>query len=178
MVSTIITICINVLAFAVGLYIGNIIFGKDTTESQQKPVRDMLEAGHEIPGVVFTQQKRLDSLERKLRDTPMVRTFEFRNDLTKAKLVADVLKPCMVEFYNHWHRITESFKWPDNLEQLADRIIEWYHPESEYTELLLVAHGDGYGSFQVDFTWTKAKPMFICKADAIEGLEHYYKDAK
>ena len=148
MVSTIITICIYILAFAVGLYIGSIIFGKEMPE--------------------FSKQK--------LRDAPMVRTFEFRNGLTKAKLVADVLRPCMVEFYHHWYGSTESFKWPGNLEQLADRILEWYNPSSEYTELLLVAHSDGNGSFLVDFTWTKSKPKFLITREAIEGLEKYYED--
>ena len=153
MLATIITICINVLAFSVGMYIGSIIFGKEEPKlptETQNPVK-----------IYY----------------PMVRTFEFRNGLTKAKLVADVLKPCMVEFYHHWYGITESFKWPDNLEQLADRIMQWYNPGSEYTELLLVAHSDGNGSFQVDFTWTKPKPMFTVKREAVEGLEKYYKDA-
>ena len=152
MLATIITICINVLAFSVGMYIGSIIFGKD---EPKLPTQTPVEIYY-----------------------PMVRTFEFRQTLTKAKLMEDVLKPCMVEFYHHWYGITEFFKWPDNLEQLADRIMEWYNPGSEYTELLLVAHGDGYGSFQVDFTWRKAKPMFICNADAVKGLEQYYKDFK
>jgi len=131
MLATIITICINVLAFSVGMYIGSIIFGKDEPKlptETQNPVK-----------IYY----------------PMVRTFEFRNGLTKAKLVADVLKPCMVEFYHHWYGGTEFMKWPDNIEQLADRIMQWYNPGSEYTELLLVAHGDGNGSFQVDFTWIK-----------------------
>lgn len=131
MLATIITICINVLAFSVGMYIGSIIFGKDepklSTETQN-PVK-----------IYY----------------PMVRTFEFRNGLTKAKLVGDVLKPCMVEFYHHWYGGTEFMKWPDNLEQLADRIMQWYHPESGYCELLLVASSDGNSSFQVDFTWKK-----------------------
>jgi hypothetical protein len=160
MLATIITICINVLAFSVGMYIGSIIFGK------------------EIPEGVFVKQKKIDSLEQKLREAPMIRTFEFRNGLTKAKLVADVLKPCMVEFYHHWYGSTEFMKWPDNLEQLADSIMEWYHPESGYCELLLIASSDGKGSFQVDFTWRKAKPMFTVNADAVKGLEQYYKDAK
>lgn len=156
MLATLITICINVLAFVVGMYIGSIIFGKDEPKlptETQNPVK-----------IYY----------------PIVKTFEFRNGLTKAKLVADVLKPCMVEFYNHWYGITESFKWPDNLEQLADRIMQWYNHDSEYTELLLVAHGDGYGSFQVDFTWKKPKPTpkYIIHADAVKGLEQYYKDAK
>ena len=140
------------------MYIGSIIFGKEIPE--------------------FSKQKQLVLLEQKLKKAPMVRTFEFRNGLTKAKLVNDVLKPCMVEFYHHWYGHTESFRWPDNLEQLADRILEWYNPGSGYTELLLVAHTDGNGSFQVDFTWKKPKPMFICSRAAIEGLEQYYKDAK
>lgn len=158
MLATFITILVNVLAFIAGLYIGNIIFG------------------HEIPEGCFVKQKKIDSLEQKLREAPMVRTFEFRNGLTKAKLVADVLKPCMVEFYHHWYGISKTFKWPGNLEQLADRIMQWYNPGSEYTELLLVASSDGNSSFQVDFTWRKAKPMFICSADAVKGLEKYYED--
>jgi len=147
-----INIFIALLALAVGIYLGSIVFGgKETTEVQQNPVKLYY---------------------------PMVRTFEFRQPLTKAKLMDDVLKPCMVEFYHHWHGSTEIMKWPDNLEQLADRIMQWYNPGSEYTELLLVAHGDGYGSFQVDFTWIKPKPKFICNANAVKGLEQYYKDDK
>lgn len=134
MLATLITILINVLAFSVGMYIGSIIFGKEIPE--------------------FSKQKQLDSLEQKLKYSPMVRTFECRNGLTKAKLVADVLKPCMVEFHHHWYGSTEFLKWPDNLEQFADRILEWYNPVSEYTELLLVAHSE-HGGFTVDFTWKK-----------------------
>ena len=153
MLATIITICINVLAFAVGVYIGSIIFGKDEPKVDTTEMQNPVKLYH-----------------------PIVRTFEFRNGLTKAKLVADVLKPCMVEFYHHWYGITASFKWPDNLEQLADRILEWYNPGSGYTELLLVAYSDGNGSFQVDFTWRKPNPMFICSRAAFEGIEQYYKD--
>lgn len=154
MLATIITVLINVLALSIGIYIGSIIFGNDEPK---------LDTETKNPVKIYY---------------PIVRTFEFRNGLTKAKLVDDVLKPCMVDFYRHWYGITESFRWPDNLEQLADRILEWYFPGSGYTELLLVAHSDGNGSFQVDFTWKKPKPMFICSRAAVEGLEQYYKDAK
>lgn len=153
------TIAIAILALAIGIYIGSIVFGHNEPEVKQNKVK------------LFY---------------PMVRTFEFRSSLTKTKLIDDVLKPCMVEFYHHWYGISEYFTWPENLEQLADRIMQWYSPESGYTELLLVAHSDGNGSFQVDFTWTNPEHMFIVKKetaltvkrDAVEGLEQYYKDFK
>lgn len=124
-----INIFIAILALAVGLFVGNIIFSKDepkvSTETQLKTYH------------------------------PIVRTFKCRNGLTKAKLVDEILKPCMVEFCHNWHGSTESFRWPGNFKQLTDRILEWYNPSSGYTELLLVASSDGNGSFQVDFTWKK-----------------------
>lgn len=154
MLATIITICINVLAFAVGMYIGSIVFGKDEPKlptETQNPVKLYY---------------------------PMVRTFEFRNGLTKAKLVADVLKPCMVEFCKHFYDSDESFKYDEYINKLADRIMQWYNPE--YGELVLVAHDDGNGPFQVDFTWKKPerKPQYICDRKTLEGLEQYYKDVK
>ena len=125
-----INIFIAILALAVGLFVGSIVFGKDEPK---------LDTETQNPVKIYY---------------PIVRTFEFRNGLTKSKLVADVLKPCMVEFHHHWHG-TKFLKWPDSLEPFADRILEWYNPGSAYTELLLVAHSDGNGSFQVDFTWKK-----------------------
>lgn len=156
MVSTIITICIYILAFAVGLYIGSIIFGKEIPE--------------------FNQQNKIDELEQKLRDAPMVRTFEFRQTLTKAKLMEDVLKPCMVEFCKHFYGSDESFKYDEYINKLADRIMQWYNPE--YGELVLVAHDDGTGIFKIDWTWNQPerKPKYICHREAIEGMEKYYED--
>ena len=167
-----INIFIALLSAAVGIYLGSVIFGKDEPKVDTTEMQNPVTLYH-----------------------PIVRTFEFRNGLTKEKLVADVLKPCMVEFYNHWYGSTEflvdfynhwygstefldeALKWPGNIEQLADRILEWYNPGSGYTELLLVAYSDGNGSFQVDFTWRKPNPMFICSRAAVEGIEQYYKDA-
>ena len=130
MLATIITILINVLAFSIGMYIGSIVFGKDepkvATETQN-PVK------------VYH---------------PIVRTFEFRQTLTKSKLMEDVLKPSWVEFARHWDCILElNGRILANLDKLADRIMQWYTPE--YNELLLIAHSDDKFGFTVDFTWKK-----------------------
>lgn len=155
MVSTIITICINVLAFSVGMYIGSIIFGKDEPKlptETQNPVK-----------IYY----------------PMVRTFEFRQTLTKAKLMEDVLKPSWYQFAHHWDCITDlTPRILGNLDKLADKIMSWYNPE--YNELLLIAHNDDKIGFTIDFTWKKPKQMgkLVCNADAVKGLEQYYKDFK
>lgn len=156
MVSTIITILINVLAFGVGLYIGSIIFGKDEPPKVDTETQNPVKLYH-----------------------PIVLSFEFRQTLTKAKLMEDVLKPSWYQFAHHWDCITDlNPRILGNLDNLADKIMSWYNPE--YNELLLIAHNDDKIGFTIDFTWKKPKQMgkLVCHADAVEGLEHYYKDAK
>lgn len=151
---------IIMLCFVVGIYLGSLIFGK------------------KIPEGVCVKQKKIDLLEQKLKDAPMVRTFEFRQSLTKAKLMEDVLKPSWVEFAHHWDCILEfDDRIRANLDKLADRIMSWYNPE--YSELLLIAHNDDKIGFTIDFTWKKPKQkpsVFICPKEAVEGLEKYYED--
>ena len=130
MLATLITICINVLAFSIGMYVGSLVFGNDETK-------------------VYTETKNQIKIYH-----PIVLSFVFRQALTKSKLVADVLKPSWIQFAHHWDCLTEAIKWPDGLDQFADKVMEWYNPDSDYNELLLIAHTEN-GGFTVDFTWKK-----------------------
>lgn len=136
MLATIITICINVLAFSIGMYIGSIIFGKDEPK---------------LPTETQNQVKEYH---------PMVISMVFREQLTKHMLVEEFLIPNCYKFMCHFDipnrlEIRVSQKFAETLDQLADKIMEWYCPE--YNELLLVAHQEPNtaGGFLVDWTWKK-----------------------
>lgn len=161
------TIAIAILALAIGIYVGNIIFGK------------------EIPEGVFVKQKKIDLLEQQLRDAPMVLSYAFSKPMTNEQMLAHVLKPSSILFLKHFN-ISSSWEdtWKDKvfierMDKLAERIVQWYNPE--YNQLLLIANkSENREGFVVDFTWRQPeqKPKFICSREAVEGLENYYKDAK
>lgn len=138
---TITILVITILAFVIGLYIGCIVFGKD------------------IPEGVFHKQKRLDLLEQKLKDSPIVDSIVLDKTVTKDYLIHDVLIPRFISYLHHFGLLTdiesqvESDKFKQAVSEYADKIMQWYN--QEFNELLLVAHSDGFGGFDVDFTWKK-----------------------
>lgn len=136
MLATLITICINVLAFAVGVYIGSIIFGKDEPKlptETQNPVKEY---------------------------HPIVISIVFRKPLTKHMLVEEVLIPQCYKFMHHFDipnpsEFSMSKEFKDAIDQKGDAIMQWYNPE--YNELLLIAHQEpnDNGGFWLDWTWRK-----------------------
>lgn len=137
MLATIITICINVLAFIVGLYIGSIIFGKDEPK---------------LPTETQNQVKEYH---------PMVISIVFRKPPTKHMLVEEVLIPHCYNFMCHFDipnpdevRMSKEFK--EALDQKGDAIMHWYN--SEYNELLLIAHREPNDDSGFWFDWTWKKP--------------------
>ena len=131
-----INICIALLAFAVGMFVGSIVFGREATEATtdtQNPVKEY---------------------------HPVVVSMVFRQPLTKHMLVEDVLHPQCYKFMCHFDvpdrlEIRISKKYEDALDQLGDAIMQWYNPE--YNELLLIAHQEpnAVGGFVIDWTWKK-----------------------
>ena len=125
-------IFITVLALAIGIYIGLIVFGKEQSEKSKEP-----EPYHK---------------------PPVVDSFIFRKPLTKHMLVEDVLYQECCKFMAHFDipdrlEIRISKKYDESLNQLADKIMEWYCPE--YNELLLIAHQETTAGFVLDWTWKK-----------------------
>ena len=89
---------------------------------------------------------------------PVVDSFIFRKPLTKHTLVEDVLYRECYKFMAHFDiqnrlEIRVSKKYEESINKLADAIMEWYHPESGYTELLLIAHQEASTGFVLDWTW-------------------------
>lgn len=156
---------ITILAFVVGIYLGSVIFCKEVSEG------------------VFEKQNTLDRLEQQLRDSPIVDSIVLDKTVTKDFLIHDVLNPRFISYWHHFGLLTdiehqvESEKFKQAVSDYADKIMQWYNPE--FNELLLVAHSDGCGGFDVDFTWKqpKQKPsVFLCPREAVEGMEKYYND--
>ena len=131
-----INIFIALLAFAVGMFVGSIVFGKEETE-------------------VHTDTQIQDQEYH-----PMVVSMVFNKPLTKLDLVEEVLYPQCYKFMCHFDvpdrlEIRMSKKYEDALDQMGDAIMQWYNPE--YNELLLIAHKEpnAAGGFIVDWTWKK-----------------------
>lgn len=127
-----ISILIAVLALAVGVYVGSIVFGHEPSEKSTEPEPDS--------------------------KTPVVDSFIFRKPPTKHMLVEDVLEHECYKFMAHFEisdrlEIRVSKKYEESLNQLADAIMQWYNPE--YNELLLIAHSDSASGLVVDWTWKK-----------------------
>ena len=128
MISTLIA----VLALAIGVYIGSIIFGNKQSEKHTEPEPDS--------------------------KTPVVDSFIFRKPPTKHMLVEDVLNHECYKFMAHFYvqnrlEIHVSKKYEESLNQLADAIMQWYN--TEYNELLLIAHRESTSGFVLDWTWKK-----------------------
>ncbi len=121
-----INILIALIAFAVGMFVGSIIFGKETTETEPKPDRN----------------------------SPMVICMVFHKRLTKETLLEDCLKPRAIGIARHFGLPfcpVPKDLW-DSLDSLADKIMQWYNPD--YPELVLVAHRETpEGSVVLNWTW-------------------------
>lgn len=129
-----INIFIALLAFATGLYVGSIVFNRETPAP-------------EVPSVPDNK-------------SPAVISMVFRQPLTKHLLVNEVLKPQCYKFMCHFDipnrlELRVSQKFSETLDQLADKIMEWYN--QDYNELLLIAHQEPNTTcgFLVDWTWKK-----------------------
>lgn len=127
-----ISILIAVLALAIGVYIGNIVFGNEPSDKSTEMEPD---SKH-----------------------PVVDSFIFRKPPTKHMLVQDVLYQECYKFMAHFDipdrlEIRVSKKYNESLNQLADAIMQWWNPE--YNELLLIAHREPTSGFVLDWTWKK-----------------------
>jgi hypothetical protein len=121
-----INIFIALLATAVGVYLGSIIFGKETSEKPTEPDRN----------------------------SPMVICMVFHKNkpLTKETLLNDCLKPRAVEIAHHFglpFMPVDKEIWK-SLDKLADQIMQWWNPD--YPELVLVAH-KLEGRVVLNWTW-------------------------
>jgi hypothetical protein len=126
-----INIFIALLATAVGIYIGSIVFEKGTTETEPKPDRN----------------------------SPMVICMVFHKNkpLTKETLLNDCLKPRAIQIARHFGLpfIPVDKELWKSLDKLADQIMQWWNPD--YNELVLVAHRETPES-SVVLNWTWAVP--------------------
>lgn len=124
-----INIFIALLATAVGIYLGSVIFGKE-------------------PAAQLPQEPD--------RNTPLVLTFVFHKKLTKDELL-DMLKPSAIQIARHfglpWLPVDKEL-W-DRLDPLADKMMKWYNPA--FCQLVLVAHRPTKDS-GVELNWTWAVP--------------------
>lgn len=126
------TIAIAILALAIGIYVGSIVFGKESTQPTQVPVKEY---------------------------HPAVTSSVFRKPPTKHTLVEEVLRRQCYSFMSHFDirdrlEINVSKKYEDSLNRLADAIMQWWNPE--YNELLLIAHQEpNSAGFVLDWTWKK-----------------------
>lgn len=128
-----INVFIAILAFATGLYVGSIVFNRETPAPEVPVVPD--------------------------KKSPMVTSMVFRQPLTKHTLVQEVLHPQCYKFMAHFDipnrlEIMVSKKYEESLNRLADAIMQWWNPE--YNELLLIAHQEpNSAGFVLDWTWKK-----------------------
>lgn len=127
-----ISVFIAILALAVGVYVGSLVFGKEPSEKTTEHTSD--------------------------KQPPVVDSFIFRKPLTKHMLVEDVLYQECYKFMAHFDiqnrlEIRVSKKYEESINQLADTIMQWYNPE--YNELLLIAHPETSAGFVLDWTWKK-----------------------
>lgn len=125
-----INIFIALLALAVGIYVGSIIFGRESAQIKQETDRN----------------------------SPLVICMVFHKRLTKESLL-EVLKPRAVQIAMHFGLpvcpVSKDL-W-DSLDPLADKIMKWYNPE--YCQLVLVAHRDTPEG-RVALNWTWAIPSY------------------
>ena len=123
-----INIFIAVLALAIGVFVGSVIFSKEPAQTTHEPDRN----------------------------TPLVLTFVFHKKLTKDELL-EMLKPRAIQIARHfglpWMPVDKKL-W-DSLDPLADKMMQWYNPE--YCQLVLVAHRESPNS-SVMLNWTWAVP--------------------
>ena len=119
-----ITTVIAILALAIGIYVGSIVFGKEP-EVQQK--QDC--------------------------DSPLVICMLFHKNLTKDALL-EVLKPRAIQIARHFGlpSFPVDKELCDSMDPLADKMMKWWNPE--YNELVLVAHRPTQnGSVVLNWTW-------------------------
>ena len=124
------TIAIAILALAIGIYVGSIVFGKEVPTEPTEPKPD--------------------------RNSPMVICMVFHKHLNKGELM-EMLKPQAIRIARHFglpFMPVDKELW-DSLDPLADKIMKWYNPE--YPELVLVAHRESPNS-SVILNWTWAVP--------------------
>ena len=145
---------ITILCFVVGIYLGSVIFGK------------------EIPEGVFAKQKKIDLLEQQLRDAPMVIECQLGQQLTVDQMAMDVVGPNLIKIWRHFGK--PLYNVPSS-SKVAEEMLQWYNPESEYTKLV-IAGWLRDDVVRIAWTWQKQDPKFICPKEAVEGLEKYYED--
>lgn len=119
-----INIFIALLSVSIGIYVGSIVFGHETTEAEPKPDRN----------------------------SPLVICMVFHKRLTKETLLNDCLKPRAVEIARHFglpFMPVDKELWK-SLDKLADQIMQWWNPD--YPELVLVAH-KLEGRVVLNWTW-------------------------
>lgn len=145
---------ITILAFVVGLYLGSLIFGK------------------EVPEGVFCSQKKVDLLEQKLKDAPMVFECQLDQPLTVDQMAMDVVGPNLIKIWRHFGK--PLYNVPSS-SKVAEEMLQWYNPDSEYTKLVMVGWLRD-GVVRIAWTWQKQDPKFIVSREAVEGLEKYYTD--
>ena len=124
-----INIFIAILALAIGVFVGSVIFSKEPAQLPQEPDRN----------------------------SPMVICMVFHKRLTRETLLNDCLKPRAVQIARHFglqFMPVDKELWR-SLDKLADQIMEWYNPD--YPELVLVAHRESPDS-SVVLNWTWAVP--------------------
>lgn len=123
-----INIFIALLATAVGVYLGSIIFGKEPSEKPTEPDRN----------------------------SPLVICMVFHKRLTKDALL-ECLKPRAVQIARHFglQCIPVDKELWDRLDPMAEKMMKWYNPE--YNQLVLTAHRETPGG-RVILNWTWAVP--------------------
>lgn len=123
-----INIFIALLSVSIGIYLGSVIFCKETTEVKQEPDRN----------------------------SPLVICMVFHKRLTKDALL-ECLKPRAVQIARHFglQCIPVDKELWDRLDPMAEKMMEWYNPE--YNQLVLTAHRETPGG-RVILNWTWAVP--------------------
>ena len=123
-----ISILIAVLALAIGIYVGSIVFGND---EPKEPKPDY--------------------------NTPLVICMVFHKPPTRETLLNDCLKPRAIQIARHFGLSfipVDKDLWK-SIDKLSEQIMQWYNPA--YNELVLVAHRPTPSS-SVVLNWTWAVP--------------------
>lgn len=106
------------------------------------------------------------------KDAPMVFECQLDQPLTVDQMAMDVVGPNLIKIWRHFGK--PLYNVPSS-SKVAEEMLQWYNPDSEYTKLVMVGWLRD-GVVRIAWTWQKQDPKFIVSREAVEGLEKYYTD--
>lgn len=116
-------------------------------------------------------ESKSESLQAQLETSPMVIECSLGQPLTLDQMSIDVVTSNFIKIWRHFGKGLDSMP---PIMPIAEEILRWYNPDSEYTKLVIVGYLRG-GVIKIAWTWQRQDPQYIMSKDAVEGLEKYYE---